>query len=218
MWDSKKGKVLNIIKFLAHNRPPKWKTEWSLLSFLKLCCPLEPQRLGCDMPWPHDFCDILSDLGDTEGLCPHPLAILGTPKPREDGPSLPISHKASKGCPLFTYSSFCGSPAQVKDSLQTISNLADNVMIQMVPPRWKAAHEWGILLISTTTAGKELLPSRVRLLRKMWKSWWKLGCVTLLSHTPHPVSGESSLGMDVSRSQRHTKLMSPVALLSSLPT
>lgn len=55
----------------------------------------------------------------------------------------------------------------------------------------------------STTASKKLLPSRIKLLGNVSEKLMETGAsVTLTSHLI-PACGESSLGMDLHRSQRH---------------
>ena len=143
---------------------------------------MEPRSLGHDVPLPHHFCDIRRDPGDTEGLYPAPC-LWEHWQPQEGGLSLPIRHKTPKGCPLSTYRSVCVSSAWAKESLQIISSLVNDAVLQTVPPRWKAAHTGGALAIFTTTAGKKLLPNRIQLLGNVLKSWWKQGSLSRFCHT-----------------------------------
>lgn len=60
----------------------------------------------------------------------------------------------------------------------------------------------------STTASKKLLPSRIKLLGNVSEKLMETGAsVTLLSHLT-PACGESSLGIDLHQSQRHTKSVS----------
>ena len=191
----------------------EWRREWPLLLVFQSHLPwhvlLAPSCL-----WQK----LLSDPGDNWGPLPHPLQ--GTLKPQEDGLSLPIEHKAPKHHHLFTHSSLSDPvlPAWAKESLKTISSLANDAALQKVSPRWKTAHKWGVFVIFTTTAGKKLLPSRIKLLGNVFEKLMETrASVALLSHLT-PACAESFLGMDVSWSRRHTKSLSPTSLPFSLQT
>lgn len=66
-------------------------------------------------------------------LCPRPLLILGRVQPQRIALSLPSGH----GSPTSTSASSLSEPAlpaRAKESLETISSLANDAVLQKVPP------------------------------------------------------------------------------------